>query len=106
MQSLLDFSAKALELDNENNGLRQENIRLKEALEFQEELTYVKEKNSYWTKETNDGPFCSGCWDDRKKAIRLTEYAKHVGRYRCPVCNHIYKVEKDTTEEIISSCYF
>ncbi|MBD1903717.1 hypothetical protein NDI44_27400 [Trichocoleus sp. DQ-A3] len=39
----------------------------------------------------DDGPFCTGCYDNKGKLIRVTKLPNStttIRRYKCPVCNN------------------
>lgn len=65
--------------------------QLEEALKFRESFTY--RDNAYWTPK-KDSPYCSGCWDNRKKAIRL---ARKGSMHECPVCKSSFLLSKSGT---------
>ncbi len=49
----------------------------------------VTVKDGLYYTENGDGPFCTTCFDDKDKLIRLTEAAVELqvfGKYRCNVC--------------------
>ena len=48
---------------------------------FENNVIYEVDENG-----TKQGPFCSGCWDNNKKKIRLHTTSK--GTYECPVCGN------------------
>lgn len=78
---ILDLKEQVLEL-------REENLLLKEELSKRVDYNMVFENNSYWIKNedgTKDGPFCSACWDNNKKAVRMKN---GQGTYSCPVCQN------------------
>ncbi len=68
------------ELEKENEDLV-EKLKIKDSLEF--------ENNAYWiTKEDKkEGPFCTCCWDDDKKTIRM-QPNNHPAYYSCPKCEN------------------
>lgn len=84
-QRILDAEIQAMELVAENKDLKNQVAELQEQSRIKGELVF--RDNSYWLptdKNEDDGPFCSKCWDDEKKLIRLH---RHEGwQPRCPAC--------------------
>ncbi len=79
----LDLLEKMADLRDEIFELREENRNLKEKLSEREKYDMVFKDNTYWDNNKNDGPYCSKCWDDNKKAIRLQ--TRDSDNY-CPSC--------------------
>ncbi len=79
----LDLLEKMADLRDEIFELREENRNLKEKLAEKNNYEMHFKHNMYWNPDEKDGPYCSKCWDDNKKAIRLQ---KQNGEYYCPVC--------------------
>lgn len=74
--------------------LKSEVKKLKEPtleLEFDNKLGLYFEKN----KLSDRGfPFCSGCFDNNKKTIRLSRMSNEmqiIAKYQCPVCKAVYQ---------------
>jgi len=97
-EKLQDMEKRYLELEKENAELKKENAEIKE------EIRILKDKKSQYGIEPqfknglyyfdDDGPFCTACWDNNHKKIRLREVPKmfcDFGKYACPVCNATYK---------------
>ncbi|MFA6551915.1 MAG: hypothetical protein WCT19_00245 [Candidatus Paceibacterota bacterium] len=86
-QQILEVQEKLLEMQNRISELDKENKDLKEKLKIQESLNF--ESNAYWIKngERKDGPFCSCCWDDDRKTIRMQPTYSHA-YYSCPKCEN------------------
>jgi hypothetical protein len=85
----VDLMEQVLALSQEKFDLTQENAALKEKLRQRDEF-YPKD-NAFWRKKSDgseDGPYCSLCWQDLGKVIRLEP--KHVGNHfagnECPKC--------------------
>ena len=96
-QQILEVQEKLLEMQKKISDLENENKELKEKLEIKDLLIF--EKNSYWIEKEGkkDGPYCSCCWDDGKKTIRM-QPCGNPAFYDCPKCsNKAVKVypEKD-----------
>lgn len=56
----------------------------------------IVRNNAYWFPNkdgTEDGPFCTKCWDDYTKQIRLNPL--HPPRSKCPKCRNIYQTGPD-----------
>lgn len=77
-----DLSVKREEIE----ALKDENKLLKEKLKITEE--YYFKNNSYWHKETNDGPFCSRCFDKNKELIRAISTTVRSHYAKCPECEN------------------
>jgi hypothetical protein len=84
---IIDLQSEVYELLEENHKLRQEIESLKNEKEIENNLT-VK-GHFYFRKNENseDGPFCTSCWDNSKKLIRVhvsDSYGVEIAS--CPVC--------------------
>jgi hypothetical protein len=82
---LIELQIKTLDMTAEIRELRLETANLTEALKFKEAAVF--RHNSYWTGPEDtiaNGPYCSGCLNDKQKAIRLHPIGD--GKARCPVC--------------------
>ncbi len=94
-----DLLEKMADLRDQIFELREENRNLKEKLSEQESYDMYFEDNMYWDANKKDGPYCSKCWDDNKKAIRMQ--IRGADHY-CPVCK-AYALE--TTPKTIKRKY-
>jgi hypothetical protein len=56
------------------------------AWETAKDLILTPKRSGYY-KENDDGPFCTGCYDNNRKLIRLKETGGVMPIYMCPVCN-------------------
>ena len=76
----IDLYRQMLDLQTQVMSLLEENKSLRTTLETRATLTF--KSDAYW-RDGNEGPFCSRCWDDEKKLIRL-----HLGGLApaCPKC--------------------
>lgn len=85
-KQILDAQQKLLEIQKKLDDLETDNKRLRGELEIKGEL--VPEGNLYWLENDGkkDGPFCTRCWDDESKTIRLHR-SESSGRLHCPKCN-------------------
>lgn len=89
-QALIALQKELLEIQREAVALQQQNITLTNEvneLKKRQELgsTLQYDGYVYWSKgqDEYDGPFCSSCWDDRYKLIRLTHIPGNFsGKYR------------------------
>jgi len=71
-QKLLAILEKDLELQDENQKLKEKIASLSEELRMKGSLRF--KNNSYYLELENgqaDGPFCSACWDSKKTLVRL-----------------------------------
>lgn len=91
---ILEAQEKLLEQHKKISDLESENNDLKDKLKTKESLIY--ESNAYWiVKDSNkDGPYCSCCWDDHKKTIRMQPAGNPAYR-TCPKCKSTVKVYPD-----------
>jgi len=104
---ILKIQEKFLEIQKRLLVLESENKQLKEKLEIKESLIFGD--NAYWTKngEEKDGPYCSCCWDNDKKTIRM-QPTLDPAYFDCPKCRNRnvlvfpekaeYKIDKSEEE--------
>jgi len=79
-----------LDAMEENTGLREENMELQQQLSDKSEMVF--RKPHYWLKKkdgSEDGPFCSKCFDDKNQKIRVREGV--TGIWICHVCKDVAK---------------
>ena len=67
-----------------------------QASNLQKEIEKLKDpdtkltiKGGLYYGSDNDGPFCTGCYDNNGKLIRITDMTDafmSLGKYRCPIC--------------------
>lgn len=83
---LLDLSAQALELQNNNTKLIEENIKLKKKQDLLGKI--IRHKETYITLEDdkNEIMYCSCCWDSTNKLIQVRMYDD--GEYVCHICKN------------------
>lgn len=89
---ILDAQEMAMNLQEENNKLKNEIEELKnnksigERLEFRNGAYFLKREN-----KQDDGPFCSACGDSNNNLIRLHivqgTFEGH-NKGRCPICKN------------------
>lgn len=86
-RQILDALKELLELQKKISELENANSELRSKLEIKENLIF--EKNSYWLQngEKKDGPFCSCCWDDDRKTIRM-QPCGNPAYFDCPKCKN------------------
>jgi len=97
-QTIVSVQEQLLEVKQELVLYKEENAELKQQLKnLQNEKPQLIFKNGCYfsIKEdgSDDGPYCTGCFDKDKKIIRLikmSEYMDALGKYKCPACNAIY----------------
>ena len=71
-----------------------------QASNLQKEIEKLKDpdtkltiKGGLYYGSDNDGPFCTGCYDNSRKTIRVVKRSGNfqvLGMYKCPVCNNSY----------------
>jgi hypothetical protein len=80
----------------ENHELKVQLVTLQkkvEVLENPNSILTIKD-GVYYTSE-NDGPFCTGCYDDKLKTIRLSEMPlmqRGIGKYECPISEGVTSI--------------
>ena len=86
-RQILEVQEKLLDMQKRIIDLETENKELKQKLKTQESLVF--ENNAYWIKDgnTKDGPFCSCCWDDDHKTIRM-QPCGNPAFSDCPKCKN------------------
>ncbi len=62
---------------------------LEQASEVKKNIHY--DGTFYWLKDDDkkDGPFCSQCYDNQRKLIRLQDHRN--GLWTCPTCNNHFR---------------
>lgn len=86
-QQILEVLEKLLEMQKHVVDLEVENKGLKDKLEIQRSLIF--ENNAYWINKDGkkDGPYCSCCWDDDRKVIRM-QPSHNPAYFSCPKCKN------------------
>lgn len=86
-RQILEAQKELLQMQKTIADLDVENKELKEKLKIQESLVF--KDNAYWInrENKNDGPFCSCCWDDNQKTIRM-QPCGNPAYYDCPKCKN------------------
>ena len=80
-QLVLEIQGKALELQDQNHGLRQRIDELEQRIRLVDEMSF--DGKVYWRGEGDDrdGPFCQRCLDGEGRAIRLQLRDETVSGY-------------------------
>jgi len=84
---LIDVQKESLELLEENRQLKLKIKELEGSSEFTKLLTF--KYNCYYKPDDKnfDEPFCTNCWDNNNKLIRMHKYEDSIGpRVTCNVC--------------------
>ncbi len=84
----IDLYQKMLELQTQTVALVEENRALRDRLAVRDQLAF--RRNAYWRGD--DGPYCSRCWDDETKLIRLHDDGKWLPQ--CPKCHTVAERER------------
>ncbi len=86
-KQILETQKELLEIQKNISDLEKENNDLKQKLEIKDSLVY--ENNAYWivNNDKKDGPYCTCCWDDSKKTIRM-QPCGNPDCFDCPKCNN------------------
>ena len=86
---LVDIQGKTMELQQE---LHESQLRVRELEEAASQRTLVEwDRHAYWKPHadrmsfTPGGPFCTRCFDENTKLIRLEAWHPHNAH--CPVCD-------------------
>ncbi|MCX6113378.1 MAG: hypothetical protein NTY22_08915 [Proteobacteria bacterium] len=93
-EQILDVMEKLIEMQKRISDLELDNKDLKDKLQTKDSL--VHENNAYWINKDGqkDGPFCTCCWDDHQKTIRV-QPAGNPAFCTCPKCKNTVKVYPD-----------
>lgn len=85
-QQILDAQRQLLEMQKRIEDLESDKKQLQDELTVKGQIT--PEGNLYWLDHDGkkDGPFCTRCWDDEHKLIRLHQ-SPVSGRMNCPKCS-------------------
>ena len=84
---ILEVQEKAIELQNENNELKSQINKMKENSDISSRLKFKKQVY-YLSIDSikEEGPFCSGCWDNYNKLVRLHIMEPEMTLAQCPIC--------------------
>lgn len=81
-QLVLELEGKALELQKENERLREQVTELEAHIDLVDRMNF--DGTFYWRGigDERDGPFCQKCLDGERRAIRLQHKDKTVSGYK------------------------
>ena len=65
--------------------LEKENKELKEVLAVKDNFVYRPERHSYWSKDGEDGPYCSSCMEVQSRPTHMHPCG-NPSYYECPAC--------------------
>lgn len=84
VKTILSLQQEMLKIQEENTELIEENKKLKNVIEDIKKVEF--KNNSYYFE--NEGPYCTKCYDDEKKKIRMLEEDNNMGVIYlvCPKC--------------------
>ena len=94
-EQLLNMQDQMAKLKQEKEEMQRKNKKLEEKLNLKDDLE--PRNNAYWRKSNGDGPFCTKCFDESAKTIRIPVEKK--GYSVCPKCKNDFNL---TGEEVIS----
>ena len=85
-RKVLDLSAQAQELQNENNQLRAENEELKRIKNLEERI--IRHEDTYITLSDDESNtmYCSRCWDAERKLVQVR--CSENGYFHCVNCKN------------------
>ena len=95
---------EALDVQQENTRLHEENIRLNKLLNARNELKAIGPHGYFYKNEQADGPYCPKCWHRDQKEVLLpasAKFAAGIGR-QCTVCDKLYVEEPASTGPAIA----
>jgi hypothetical protein len=84
-QKIIQLQTETMEVQEEVRPLREQFRAGQEALRFEGTLEF--RDNVYWGKGeggSEDGPYCSRCWDATRQAVRL--HQDRATMWKCPEC--------------------
>lgn len=87
--ALADLGLELATLKSELAAVIEENTSLKAQLSAKQQIHSLVFRNGAYFKPDGDGPFCSGCYDNAGKTIRLTPTPagfQDLASHTCPVC--------------------
>ncbi|MFY1852999.1 hypothetical protein ACOTBX_13495 [Achromobacter xylosoxidans] len=91
-EGLADAKLLAVELKDQLASARAENADLKEKLEARDSARPTLDGIGY-RFAGDDGLYCTACFDDKNKRIRLTKMGgafADIASHRCPACRASY----------------
>ena len=91
---LAETQIKLSERFRENDELKNHiNALQKEVESLKNPDTKLRLFNGLYYAPEDKAPFCTGCYDNNRKRIRVTKLTgsfRMLGEYRCPVCDSTY----------------
>jgi hypothetical protein len=89
-RTILELLDDLLEKRNQISNLNEEILALKQKLTVKN--NYIFQNWAYYTKDTNDGPFCPSCYDSNFNAIRIFKSDPKNIHAKCPVCKNDFNI--------------
>ncbi len=93
-ESLMTAREKIMELQEDNITLNAKTKELQAKRTTRDDIEF--REFAVFKKSTNEGPFCSACWDDKKKQVSLHKVNRHY--YDCPVCKGVFCPNRETAK--------
>jgi hypothetical protein len=89
-RKILTLETEVLDLTRDKRRADEKVEELERALKFQKSLKF---KDPYYWLEGDSSPYCPGCWDGKKLAIRIVTITHAILRNQkqCPSCKHVYE---------------
>lgn len=86
VQSLIDAQKQIMDLQQENNQLKEEIKKLKEIEDLSQKIE--RHEDAYITLKDDESKriYCSCCWDTKR--ILVQGNITNTGKYRCPACGN------------------
>lgn len=88
--NLAETQIKLSDRIREIDDLREQITNLqKENESLKDPKTKLTVRDGAYYGQDDDGPFCTGCYDNNGKLIRITDITDAfmpMGKYRCPIC--------------------
>ena len=85
---IASLEGEVIDLTRHKRYLEERVAELERALKFKDDLRF--REGFYWI-EGDRTPFCPGCWDSKRDAIRLARAPHNATELLCPVCKHAYR---------------
>jgi len=94
-EKIMELRVGALELQEENLKLRQRVRDLESEVAVSRHLTFEARTGLYWLQKpdgSQDGPFCSVCYDQHKRLARLHDGRQRAAqtRWLCMICENTF----------------
>jgi hypothetical protein len=86
---IVNLEGEVIDLTRGKRRAEEKIEELERALKFNKEL--VLKDGLYWMPNDST-PFCTGCWDAKKLAVRLKQLVMSIdgNRFQCPNCKYLY----------------